>query len=64
MYKKKKVKNVIVKPQTNQDNIQINIKKELEDDKKIKPEKVFEGYKSSKKNIKTKTKKTKTKSKY
>ena len=43
--KKKVVKNVIVKPTTNHDKIQINIKKDLEDDKKIKPEKVFEGYK-------------------
>ena len=63
MYKKRKVKNINMKPQTNQDNIQLNIKKELEEDKKIKPEKVFEGYKSSKKNIKTKTKKQ-TKSRY
>ena len=43
--KKKVVKNVIVKQITNHDKIQINIKKDLEDDKKIKPEKVFEGYK-------------------
>ena len=63
MYKKKKAKNINMKPQTNQDNIQLNIKKELEEDKKIKPEKVFEGYKSSKKNIKTKAKKQ-TKSRY
>lgn len=27
------------------DKIQINIKEELEKDKKIKPEKIFEGYK-------------------
>jgi len=45
MYKKKNVKkNVNVKPQTNKDVIQLNIKQSLEDDKKIKPEKVFEGY--------------------
>lgn len=50
MPKKKKVKkNVNVKPQTDKDKIQINIKKSLDDDKKIKPEKVFEGYKKTKK---------------
>ncbi len=48
MPKKKKVKkNVNVKPQTNKDSIQINIKKSLDDDKKIKPENVFEGYKKT-----------------
>ena len=52
MHKKKKVKNVMVKPITNHDMIQINIPKTLDDDKKIKPEKVFEGYKQS--NIKKK----------
>ena len=58
MPKKKKVKkNVNVKPQSNHDKIQINIKKDLEDDKKIKPEKVFEGYKSQKKIPVSKTKK-------
>jgi hypothetical protein len=41
---KKKVKNVYVKQQTNHDNIQIDLKKSLDDDKKIKPEKVFEGF--------------------
>ncbi len=45
----KKTKNVNVKPITNHDKIQIDIKKDLDDDKKIKPEKVFEGYKSTKK---------------
>ena len=49
MPQKKKVKNVYVKPQTNHDNIQIDLKKSLDDDKKIKPEKVFEGYKKTKK---------------
>jgi hypothetical protein len=44
MPKKKKVKNVMVKPITNHDMIQINIAKSLDDDKKIRPEKVFEGY--------------------
>ena len=48
--KPKKVKNVMVKPTTNHDKIQIDIKKDLEEDKKIKPEKVFEGYKTQKKN--------------
>lgn len=47
--KKKANKNVNVKPITNHDKIQIDIKKDLDDDKKIKPEKVFEGYKSTKK---------------
>ena len=47
MPKKKKVKNVMVKPITNHDMIQINIAKSLDDDKKIRPEKVFEGYKQS-----------------
>ena len=54
MPQKKKVKNVNVKPQTNHDNIQINIKKSLDDDKKIRPEKVFEGYKKT--NTKKKSK--------
>jgi hypothetical protein len=48
MPKKKKVKNVMVKPITNHDMIQINIPKSLNDEKKIKPEKVFEGYKKKK----------------
>jgi|TARA_R100001509_G_scaffold7532_1_gene4343 hypothetical protein len=56
MYKKKKVKSVKVKPITDHDKIQIDIKKDLEEDKKIKPEKVFEGYKSSKKKVNKKTK--------
>ena len=47
--KKKNVKNVKVEPTTNHDKIQINIKKDLDEDKKIKPEKVFEGYKTNKK---------------
>jgi hypothetical protein len=46
---KKKVKVVNVKPQTNPDIIQLNIKKSLDDDKKIRPEKVFEGYKKTNK---------------
>ena len=56
MYKKKKVKSVKVKPITDHYKIQIDIKKDLEEDKKIKPEKVFEGYKSSKKKVNKKTK--------
>ena len=59
--KKKANKNVNVKPITNHDKIQIDIKKDLDDDKKIKPEKVFEGYKSTKKKT---TKKKTTKKKY
>ena len=56
MYKKKKVKNVKVKPQTDHDKIQIDIKKDLDSDKKIKPEKVFEGYKPQKKKVNKKKK--------
>ena len=37
MYTKKNVKKIV-------NVIQLNIKQSLEDDKKIKPEKVFEGY--------------------
>jgi|TARA_R110001606_G_scaffold332009_1_gene479840 hypothetical protein len=60
MPKKKKVKNVIVKPIVNHDIIQINLKKDLDDDKKIQPEKLFEGYskpKSKPKPLKKKNKK-------
>jgi hypothetical protein len=56
MYKKKKVKSFKVKTITDHDKIQIDIKKDLEEDKKIKPEKVFEGYKPSKKKVNKKTK--------
>lgn len=56
MPKKKVKKNVNVKPQTNHDNIQIDLQKSLDEDKKIKPEKVFEGYTSTKKTKKKKSK--------
>jgi hypothetical protein len=46
--KKKKVKNVMVKRVVNHDIIQINLKKKLDEDKKIQPEKLFEGYSKSK----------------
>ena len=53
-----KKKSTLVKPITDHNKVQIDIKKNLDDEKQIKPEKVFEGYKS-------KTKKTtKKKSKY
>ena len=53
--KKKNVKNVNVKPITNHDNIQIDIKKDLEEETKIKPEKIFDGFKTKKKtNVKKK----------
>jgi len=52
----KKKKNVNVKPTTNHDKIQLDLKKELEEDKKIKPEKVFEGYSKIKKTSKKKSK--------
>jgi hypothetical protein len=48
MPKKTKVKSTYVKPIKDHDKIQIDIKKNLDDDKKIKPEKVFEGYKKTK----------------
>ena len=47
--KSKKVKNVKVKPITNHDAIQLDIKKDLEEETKIKPSKIFEGFKSEKK---------------
>ena len=49
--KKKNVKNVNVKPITNHDNIQIDIKKDLDEETKIKPEKIFEGFKTKKKQL-------------
>lgn len=52
----KKVKNKNVKPIKDHNQIQINIKKDLEDDNKINPKKVFDGY--------TATKKPKKKKKY
>ena len=52
-----KKKSILVKPVTDHNKIQIDIKKNIDDDKKIKPEKVFEGYKSTAK--KTKKKKSK-----
>jgi len=56
MPKKKKVKNTLVKQITNHDKIQIDIKKDLDNDKKIKPDKIFDNYKTNKT--------TKTKRKY
>ena len=53
--KKKQVKNVMVKPTTNHDKIQIDIFKDMNNEKKINPSKVFDGYK------KTTVKKTKSK---
>ena len=47
--KSKKAKVVNVKPKTNHDAIQIDIKKDLDEETKIKPEKIFEGFKSKKK---------------
>ena len=43
----KKYKTKIVKQVVNHDKPQIDISKALDDEKKIKPEKVFEGYKTS-----------------
>tara|TARA_R100001015_G_C4602552_1_gene157522 strand:- start:466 stop:642 length:177 start_codon:yes stop_codon:yes gene_type:complete len=47
--KSKKVKVVKVKPITNHDAIQIDIKKDLDEETKIKPEKIFEGFNNKKK---------------
>ena len=52
-----KKKSTNVKQIKNHDKVQNDIKKNLDDEKKIKPEKVFEGYKSTTK--KTKKKKSK-----
>ena len=65
--KKKQVKNVMVKPLTNHNKIQIDIMKDLDNETKIDPSKVFEGFKKIKVNTtkpKTTTKKKTTKSKY
>jgi len=58
----KKVTNVKqIKNVRTYDKPQIDIKKTLDDDKKVKPEKIFEGYKKS---SSKKTKKTKKAKKY
>ena len=49
-----KKKSVNVKPITDHNKVQLDIKKSLEDDKKIKPEKVFDGYKKTSKKNKSK----------
>lgn len=51
--KKKKVQTVKVPQIKNHDEIQINIKKTLDDDKKINPNKIFDKY-DNKKEIKKK----------
>tara|TARA_R100000805_G_C3524047_1_gene45300 strand:+ start:206 stop:379 length:174 start_codon:yes stop_codon:yes gene_type:complete len=51
---KPKKKSTHVKPITDHNKIQIDIKKNLDDEKQIKPEKVFEGYKKSKTSSKNK----------
>ena len=56
-----KKKSILVKPVTDHNKIQIDIKKNIDDDKKIKPEKVFEGYNTTKK---SKASSKKKKSKY
>ncbi len=53
-------KSTNVKPVSDHNKVQIDLKKSLDDDKKIKPEKVFDGYNKTK----STTKKTKKKSKY
>lgn len=50
MAKKSKNKKVVnVKPIENHDNIQLNIKKELEKEKEVKPKDVFQNYPTKKK---------------
>ncbi len=49
-------KSVKVKQVSDHNKIQIDIKKSLDDDKKIKPEKVFDGYNKTKKTTKKKSK--------
>ena len=56
----KKKKTVNVKPITNHDKIQIDIKKSFEDDKQINPNKIFDSYQK----INNKNNKKKIKSKY
>tara|TARA_Y100000592_G_scaffold100896_1_gene183568 strand:- start:3 stop:170 length:168 start_codon:yes stop_codon:yes gene_type:complete len=51
-------KSVKVKQVSDHNKIQINIKKNLDDEKKIRPEKVFDGY-TKKTNKKTKKNKSK-----
>ncbi len=43
-----KKKTINVKPMTNRDKIQLDVKKFFEEEKKIKPNQIFEGYKSKK----------------
>jgi len=65
--KKKQVKNVMVKPITDHNKIQIDIMKDLDNETKIDPSKVFDGFKKPKVNTtkpKPTTKKKTTKSKY
>jgi|TARA_R100000541_G_scaffold12749_2_gene21257 hypothetical protein len=58
MAKKGKKKTIYVKPTTNHDILQINIKASLDNEKKINPNEIFEGIKKSEKGKKkTKTKK-------
>jgi len=56
MAKKGKKKTIYVKPKTNHDTIQIDIKASLDNEKKINPNEIFEGIKKSEK-VKKKTKK-------
>jgi hypothetical protein len=42
-----KKKSVNVKPITDHNKVQLDIKKSLDDDKKIRPEKVFDGFSKS-----------------
>lgn len=55
MVKKGKVVNV--KPTTNHDKIQIDMKKSLDEDKNIKPEKIFENFSNKKPKKKSNIKK-------
>ena len=49
MPKKNQTKKVVnAKPMKNRDEIQIDVKKQLDDDKKINPNKIFDGYSTTK----------------
>jgi len=49
-------KSVKVKQVSDHNKVQIDLKKSLDDDKKIRPEKVFDGYKKTSKTTKKKSK--------
>jgi hypothetical protein len=61
MPKKAPAKKVVnAKPMKNRDEIQIDVKKQLDDDKKINPKKIFDGYSTKKSTTKKSTTKKKS----